>query len=229
VRFLRTVSGRVVAIAVAALLGAGLTALLLDRTPAEEFTAGRPEATRLPDDVLPAAQPDSRTPQQPSTRRSGRPPAVPRLLSIPRLGLRMAVVPRGVDDQGAMALPDSASMVGWYRFGPRPLDSAGATVLAGHVDTEAEGAGPLAGLAALRAGDRIAVRAGGSTVLYRTSSVTRIAKALIDLPSVFSRSGPPRLHLVTCGGAYLPQDGGYQDNVVVVAQRLAPRPAAFRG
>jgi sortase (surface protein transpeptidase) len=205
----------------AALVGAVLAGLLLpDRTPAEGFTAGRPEAARLPDEVLRAAQPESRTTQQrPSTREAARPTAVPRLLSIPRLGLRMPVVPRGVDDRGAMALPDSASMVGWYRFGPRPQDSAGATVLAGHVDTRAEGAGPLAGLAALRAGDRIAVRAGGSTVLYRTSSVTRIAKALVDLPAVFSRSGPPRLHLVTCGGAYRPEDGGYQDNVVVVARR----------
>ncbi len=227
---------------VAALLGAGLTALLLPgRAPAAGFTAGRPEATRLPGEVLAAAQPDARTTRpdartiqpdartaqrRPTTQQPGRPAAVPRLLSIPRLGLRMRVVPRGVDDSGAMALPDSASRVAWYRFGPRPLDGAGATVLAGHVDTRTEGAGPLAGLAAVRAGDLIAVRAGGRTVTYRTSSVTRIGKALIDLPAVFSRTGVPRLHLVTCGGAYLPEDGGYQDNVVVVARRLAPRPGA---
>jgi hypothetical protein len=50
--------------------------------------------------------------------------------------------------------------------------------------------------------------------------VTRVSKTLVDLPAVFSRSGPPRLHVVTCGGAYLPEDGGYQDNVVLVARRL---------
>ncbi len=225
---LRAPTGRAVIIVVAALLGAGLTALLLpDRLPSDGFTAGRPEATRLPGELLAAAQPEARTTrQQPTTQQPGRPTAVPRLLSIPRLGLRMPVVPRGVDDGGAMALPASASTVAWYRFGSRPLDRAGATVLAGHVDTRTEGAGPLAGLAAVRAGDLIAVRAGGRTVTYRTTSVTRIGKALIDLPTVFSRAGAPRLHLVTCGGAYLPEDGGYQDNVVVVARRLAPRPGA---
>ena len=34
--------------------------------------------------------------------------------------------------------------------------------------------------------------------------------------------GAPRLHLVTCGGPYLPDRGGYQDNVVVSAQRVSP-------
>ena len=213
----------------AALVGALLTALLLpDRTPSDGFTAGRPEATRLPGDMLAAAQAKASTTQkkQPTTQPPGRPTAVPKLLSLPRLGLRMPVVSRGVDDSGAMALPASAFTVGWYRFGSRPLDRTGATVLAGHVDTRAEGAGPLAGLAAVRAGDLIEVRAGSRTVTYRTTSVTRIGKALIDLPAVFSRAGAPRLHLVTCGGAYLPEDGGYQDNVVVVARRLAPRPGA---
>lgn len=78
----------------------------------------------------------------------------------------------------------------------------------------------------MRAGDLIDVRAGSRTVAYRTTSVSRIGKALIDLPAVFSRAGAPRLHLVTCGGAYLPEDGGYQHNVVVVARRLAPRAGA---
>lgn len=230
-RHLRTPSGRAVTIVVAALLGALVTALLLtDRTTSDGFTAGRPEATGLPAEVLAAARAEvPTTPRQPTTHRQPTTPrarsaAEPRLLTIPRLGLRMPVVPRGVDDRGAMALPDSASAVGWYRFGPRPLDRAGATVLAGHVDTRAEGAGPLAGLAAARAGDLVEVRAGSRTVTYRTTSVTRVSKALVDLPAVFSRVGAPRLHLVTCGGAYLPEEGGYQDNVVLAATRVSPRP-----
>ena len=231
-RHLRTTTGRAVTIAVAALSGALLTALLLpDRTPSAGFTAGRPEATGLPREVLAEAHAEGSTTQQspmtqngPGTEQPVQPTGMPRLLRIPRLGLRTPVVPRGVDDRGAMALPDSAFKVGWYRFGSRPLDRSGATVLAGHVDTRAEGVGPLALLAAVRVGDLIEVRAGRNTVTYATTSVTRVGKALIDLPAVFSRAGPPRLHLVTCGGAYLPEAGGYQDNVVVAARRLPPRP-----
>lgn len=210
---------------VAALLGAVLAATLLpDRTQTGDFTAGRPTATQLPDEVLEAARPDTSASLQSQEPRRATVP--PRLLTIPRLGVRMPVLPRGVDDVGAMALPASAFAVGWYRFGSRPLDRTGATVLAGHVDTRAEGAGPLASLTGLRTGDLIEVRAGNRTVTYRTTSVTRLSKALIDLPAVFSREGRPRLHLVTCGGTYLPAEGGYQDNVVVAAQRVSPRSAA---
>lgn len=223
---LRVPTGKAVTIVVAALLGALSTALLLpDRAPSDGYTAGRPEATRLPADLLGVAQPEARhTRHRPTTRRPDPPTAAPRLLSIPRLGLRMPVVPLGVDDSGAMALPASTFRLGWYRFGSRPLDRAGATVLAGHVDTRAEGVGPLAGLSAVGAGDLIEVGTRTRTVSYRATSVTRISKALVDLPAVFSRTGSPRLHLVTCGGAYLPEDGGYQDNVVLVAQRVSPGP-----
>jgi LPXTG-site transpeptidase (sortase) family protein len=208
---------------VAALLGALLTAQLLpDRSGSDGFTAGVPEATQLPDEQ-PADQPREATARHRATTSSSvSAAAVPRRLTITRLGLRMPVVARGVDDGGAMALPASAFTVAWYRFGSRPLDDAGATVLAGHVDTRAEGVGPLSGLAALRVGDLISLRAGRHDVTYRTTSVTRISKALIDLPAVFSRSGAPRLHLVTCGGPYLPDRGGYQDNVVVSARRVSP-------
>ena len=214
---------RAVTIVVAALVGGLLTAALLpDHARTEGYTAGRPESTRLPAEQR-SSQPEAGvTPARPTSKGPpSRPTAVPRLLEIPRLGLQLPVVPRGVDKRGAMALPTTNSEVAWYRFGSRPLDRAGATVLAGHVDTRTEGVGPLAGLAALQAGDLVEVRAGRHLVTYRTTSVTRISKALIDLPAVFSRAGPSRLHLVTCGGVYQPERGGYQDNVVVSARKVA--------
>ncbi|HQR25769.1 MAG TPA: class F sortase [Nocardioides sp.] len=221
-RYLTTRTGRAATIAVAALAGALLSALLVGGGQSAGFTAGRPQSAQLPvvAAVAGADQPS------PSARRPARPSPAPRLLAIPRLGLRMPVTPRGVDDQGEMALPASARVVGWYRYGPRPLDDAGATVLAGHVDTDEDGAGPLVAIAGLREGDLVTVRAGKLTARYRVTSVTRVSKARIDLATVFSRAGAPRLHLVTCGGAYLPDQGGYQDNVVVAAQRVAPRAGA---
>lgn len=222
-RHLTTRTGRAATIAVAALAGALLSALLVGGGPSPGFTAGRPQSAQLPV-IAPVAGADHEP--APATRGLARPSAAPRLLAIPRIGLRMPVTPRGVDDRGEMALPASARVMGWYRYGPRPLDDAGATVLAGHVDTTEEGAGPLVAISGLREGDLVTVRAGQQTVRYRVTSVTRVSKARIDLATVFSRAGAPRLHLVTCGGAYLPDQGGYQDNVVVAAQRVSPRPGA---
>ena len=217
----RRTTGRVAILAVAALLGALVAgwATRPEESP-PSFDAGRDQVAELPREVVdppPAATPRS---APAAGTPSAAPGPVPRLLTIPRLGLRMPVEPQGVDRDGAMALPDTAFAVGWYRYGPRPLDADGATVIAGHVDTAEEGPGPLAGLGALRAGDRVEVRTGTRTVTYAVTSVTRIGKAVLNLPAIFSREGAPRLHLLTCGGEYLPDLGGYQDNVVIAARRL---------
>ena len=34
---------------------------------------------------------------------------------------------------------------------------------------------------------------------------------------LFARTGPERLWIITCGGEYLPDEGGYQQNLVVTA------------
>ena len=51
---------------------------------------------------------------------------------------------------------------------------------------------------------------------YRVTSVRRVRKQ--GLPSsIYSRSGPARLVLVTCGGPFDTKTGHYRDNVVVTA------------
>lgn len=132
----------------------------------------------------------------------------------------MKVVPTGVADGGAMELPKTPDLLGWYEYGAAPDSPQGATVLAGHLDTATDGVGPLAELGRLRRGDRIEVSAGGVAVRYAVTSITRIAKKGLDTDVVFSRRGPPRLHLVTCWGVYVPSAGGYQDNLVVAARRV---------
>ena len=117
-----------------------------------------------------------------------------------------------------MALPEKPTQLGWYRFGPAPGDRAGAVVLAGHVDSDRYGAGPLARVAGLERGDRIEVHdADGDTTTYVVKKVQRISKDDFSPDDVFDRSGPAVLRLVTCGGAYDERDGGYQDNLVVTA------------
>lgn len=209
---------RAVIIVMAALLGALLTAPLAGGDPAAPATVGTRSAALPADITEPAAAPPPTVSRATGSERR-EPTTAPGALSIPRLDLALPVLARGVDRSGAMALPRTPWAVSWYRFGAGPLSRAGATVLAGHVDTARHGIGPLARLGELRPGDRLLVRVGGRLVGYSVTSVTRVAKSVLDLPALFSRVGPPRLHLVTCGGAYLPDRGGYQDNVVVAARR----------
>jgi hypothetical protein len=146
------------------------------------------------------------------------PDTPPTWLGIEAVGLSLPVLPMGVDRKGLMALPPTPLAASWYRYGADPTDRRGAVVVSGHVDTEEDGAGPLARLAGLAEGTEIVLDHRGGSTTYSVVAVREVAKSLLDLPALFRRSGPPRLHLVTCGGAFLPDRGGYQDNVVVVAE-----------
>ena len=144
----------------------------------------------------------------------------PERLVARSVGLDLPVVPQGVDKRGQMALPERPTELGWYRYGAAPADDRGAVVLAGHVDSDRYGPGPLERTTGLRKGDELQVRdAKGRTTTYAVVAVQRISKSDFDGGDVFARGGKPVLRLITCGGAYLPERGGYQDNLVVTAER----------
>jgi hypothetical protein len=46
----------------------------------------------------------------------------------------------------------------------------------------------------------------------------QVDKQTLPVDRLFAREGPPRLVLVTCGGEFVPERGGYESNVVVVAE-----------
>jgi LPXTG-site transpeptidase (sortase) family protein len=150
---------------------------------------------------------------------------VPVRLEVANLEIAMDVTPVGAEDDGVMALPRSVTEAGWYEFGPRPVDSAGATVLAAHVDSAREGLGPFARLRSVRPGAVVTLLTRDRTrYRYRVDSVDVVNKDQVPLSEVFDREGAPRLVLVTCGGAY-DRGTGYRANVLVTASPMsAERP-----
>ena len=148
-----------------------------------------------------------------ATTRQPRPPS---RLRVPSLGLDSAVLPVGVTEDRQMQLPDDPRVLGWYRFGPAP-GGGGSVVLAGHVDSRAFGVGPLVALQSIAAGARIEVVSGTAGVRpYRVDSIERFDRQALPA-TVFARTGPERLRIVTCTRPYLPDEGGYQQNLVVTA------------
>jgi sortase (surface protein transpeptidase) len=129
----------------------------------------------------------------------------------------MPVVPGGVSEQRAMEIPDVFDRAAWYRFGPAPGAAEGAAVIAGHIDTTSDRA-PFSALKSLQAGTVIRVgREGAPAVTYRVVGVELMAKDKLDGASLFRRSGPHELKLVTCGGKWLDERMDYSDNVIVTA------------
>ncbi len=148
--------------------------------------------------------------------------ALPTRVWIDGVGIDARVRPVGVAADGQMEMPADPRVFGWYRFGPAPGADSGSVVVAGHLDSRRFGLGPLVRLRDVEVGET--VRVGGSdggTTTYRVVDVARYDRQ--GLPAeIFARSGEPRLRVVTCGGAYDPERGGYQQNLVVTA---APVPA----
>ena len=146
-------------------------------------------------------------------------PAPVRLVA-PDLGLDAAVDAVGITPDGQMSLPDDVARVGWYRFGPAPGEE-GSAVLAGHVDSRAQGLGALAALRNASPGDELRVTdAAGALTRWRVVGRQLIEKPAVPVSALFSRTGPARLVLITCGGPFLPELSSYRDNVVVVAEPL---------
>lgn len=159
---------------------------------------------------------------QPAPARSvPRPGQVPVRVRLPALGIDAKVVPVGVGRDRAMALPEDARRAGWYRFGPRPRDGVGSVVVAAHVDSRVQGRGAFYPLRGAKPGDLVeVVTQDGRVTSYRVVAREMLSKRALPLEELFRRDGREVLTLITCGGRYLREAGGYQDNVVVTAMPM---------
>ena len=144
----------------------------------------------------------------------------PTRFEIDRLEISMRVRPVGVATDGQMALPPSPADMGWYEYGPRPGDTEGRH----RPRRPPRHAGlrhrPSRALERLRKGDLLTVRSGSTVRRYRVTQVTRLEKEGLDLEAIFDRTGPARLHVVTCGGRFDPATRTYEENLVVVGVPL---------
>jgi hypothetical protein len=143
----------------------------------------------------------------------------PSSLRIDRIGLTARVVAVGIDAKtGDFDVPERVDTVGWYRYGPGLDATVGSVVLAGHVDSAAQGKGAFFRLDEIGPGDRIAVT--GTDAVTRTFTVIArevYRKRDVPLDRYFARDGAMRLTLITCGGPFDERARSYRDNVVVTA------------
>jgi sortase (surface protein transpeptidase) len=134
---------------------------------------------------------------------------------VPDRRVDAPVDPAGVRPGGELDVPADGERLGWWIGSAQPGAERGTVLIAGHVDTVDDGPGALYGLERLPMGSRVDVRTGDRTVAYQV--VARRSYAKTRLPAdLFRVDGPPRLALVTCGGAF--RDGSYDRNVVVYAE-----------
>ena len=152
---------------------------------------------------------------RPETVRVPRPVA----LTIPAIGVQTALVDLGLTSTGALQVPSSTSVAGWYTGSPRP-GAIGSAVIAGHIDSRL-GPGVFFRLSRLRRGDRVYVRrADGTLAVFRVTAVQMYAKDEFPTRAVYGPTPDAELRLITCGGVFDSGLGSYLSNTVVYATEI---------
>jgi sortase (surface protein transpeptidase) len=145
---------------------------------------------------------------------------VPTELIIPVIGVRTRLIRLSLRPSGALQVPDTTTVAGWFDDGPAP-GQPGPAVIAAHVDSY-KGPGVFFDLSQLRPGDRIYVRrADGTMVIFSVAQVHMYLKTAFPTAAVYGPAPGAQLRLITCGGTFDYQDRSYLSNVVVYAVETA--------
>jgi sortase (surface protein transpeptidase) len=137
-------------------------------------------------------------------------------LIIPSIGVRTGLVHLGLTSSGALQVPATTAVAGWYTGSARP-GAIGAAVIAGHIDS-VSGPGVFFRLRLLRPGERVYVRrADGSLAVFEVTAVNSYLKTQFPTAAVYGPVPDAELRLITCGGTFDYATGHYLSNVIVYA------------
>jgi sortase (surface protein transpeptidase) len=146
-------------------------------------------------------------------------------LIIPSIGVRSRLVRLGLTSAGALQVPATASVAGWYTGSSRP-GAVGTAVIVGHIDSETA-PGVFFRLRVLRRGRLVYVRrADGSLAVFRVTAVRSYAKDDFPTAAVYGPAPTAQLRLITCGGEFDFATAHYLSNLIVYAsltRTSAPR------
>jgi sortase (surface protein transpeptidase) len=191
-----------------AVIVAGSVGLLLSR---HSTLAMRPVAAGV--NALPAPTGQIVAPPQSA---APAPVASPVSLTIPLIGVTTNLIRLGLQSNGALQVPSTTSVAGWYTGSPRP-GAIGSAIIVGHIDS-LSGPGVFYRLSELRRGDQVYVRrSDGTMVLFRVTTVQTYLKNQFPTQTVYGPTPDAELRLITCGGTFDSTAGHYLSNIVVYA------------
>ena len=148
------------------------------------------------------------------------PASTPLTITIPAIDVHSYLLQLGRTTGGALEVPPegpSYNTAGWYKYSPTP-GALGPAVIAGHVDSAADGASIFYRLGGLHRGDTVNVgRADNTVATFTVDDVLRYHKTAFPTQVVYGNTDHAALRLITCGGQFDTATGHYTDNIVVLA------------
>jgi hypothetical protein len=211
-----------VALTVATQLTLGVVGSVPEQTAMDRNVTTWSEPVPVPDPVVLTAP--RRAPGPGPTSEPHRPDtSPPARLDIELLGVSAPVEQVGVLPDGSMEIPEDIRIVGWYATEHRSVSpgDAGTAVIAGHRDSRIQGFGALHDLALIPPGALISiVHTDGRLTWWRVEQTLTTLRSELPADLLFSREGPPRLALITCGGTFDRQTRSYSHNTIVLAEQI---------
>lgn len=142
-------------------------------------------------------------------------------LKIPSLNVNAAVIDEPITNNN-LVIPANIQTVGHYAGGAPITGTVGTVLIAGHVNMANQGNGALWRLSQVTPNAVVQTSdATGAITTWQVTSVREVVKSALP-QDIFTKSGPRRLVVVTCGGSLEPIPGShgefsYDDNIIVTA------------
>lgn len=194
---------------------AGVT-VVVHPSRVERGTASAPDPAPTTAAASPAPAPSSSAAPVPHAR--------PYTLWIPSQHVRAPIEPCQILDQ-ELEPPQDVHHTCYWAGGAELSATTGTTVVTGHINWVGQGVGALGNIDQLHRGDlvRTTGKDGVVTTWVVRTVVHRPKSQGVDTSAFVGSSGPRKLYLVTCGGAFDAADANYLDNIYVQAVPLQGR------
>lgn len=136
-------------------------------------------------------------------------------ITISSIGLDAKIIPVGLQEDGAMEVPEDVMEIGWYTKGARPGEN-GNVVLAGHVDNYL-GKGVFFDLEDVSLDDEVVLSDQGNSLRYKIVKIESYPYDDGPIEEIFGFTSQKRLQLITCTGWFNPLTKNHEERLVVTA------------
>ena len=145
---------------------------------------------------------------------------VPTRVRIASIGVDASMVDLHKKADNTLEVPQDIRVTGWYTGRSVPGEP-GPSVVVGHVDSAAQGAGVFYRLRELEVGDLVTIeRSDGSIAEFRVTDSELVLKDEFPTEKVYGSVEGSKLRLITCGGAFDGSVRSYVGNVIVYAEHV---------
>jgi len=148
------------------------------------------------------------------------PPHRPTKVRIASIGVDATIIDLGLNPDRTLEVPEDIRLTGWWTGRSVPGED-GPSIVVGHIDSAAQGAGVFFRLRELDVGDAIYVeRSDGSVAEFRVTETELVLKNEFPTDKVYGSTDGSQLRLITCGGSFDRSARSYLGNLIVYAEHV---------